>query len=221
MPLAEVGSIAPNFSLLDQAGKHRALKDYRGHIVVLYFYPEDDTPLCTNQACQFRDHHPDFSKVKAVVLGVSPQGVGSKKAFADKHALDFPILADDQPSPERPRVSTLYGVWGEKSMYGRTFVGMSRTTFLIDPNGKIVRRWDRVKTPGHAAAVLAAVRALHSGTKLDGKLPAREGKSRQRVRTQAGHAGYSGVLSTKQKNTQSRSMATKASAQSRRVRGVR
>ena len=95
MPLIEVGSLAPDFSLKDQAGKHRALKDFRGRMVVLYFYPEDDTPLCTGQACQFRDHHPDFTKVKAVVLGVSPQDVASKEMFAEKHALPFILLADD------------------------------------------------------------------------------------------------------------------------------
>lgn len=163
MPI-DVGSIAPDFTLKDQTGKPRSLKDYRGRIVMLYFYPEDDTPLCTTQACQFRDNTPNLAKAGAIVLGISPQGVASKRAFADKFELPFPLLADDQPSPERPRVSTLYGAWGEKNMYGKTIIGMARTTYLIDVDGRVAKRWDRVKTPKHGAAVLAAVRELRAGS---------------------------------------------------------
>lgn len=159
--MIEVGSLAPDFTLKDQTGKARTLKDYRGRAVVLYFYPEDDTPLCTTQACQFRDRFPDFSSVNAVVLGVSPQDVASKKAFADKYNLPFAMLADDKPSPDNPKVSTLYGTWGEKKTYGRTIIGMARTTYLIGPDGRVAKRWDRVKTPKHGDAVLEAVRALH------------------------------------------------------------
>lgn len=205
MPLIEVGSLAPDFLLKDQFGKSRALKDYRGRVVVLYFYPEDDTPLCTGQACQFRDHQPDFSKIKAVVIGVSPQGVASKRAFAEKHALAFVLLADEPVGGKGPRVSTLYGAWGEKNMYGRVVTGMARTTYLIDATGRVARRWDRVKTPGHAAKVLAAVKALHAGVKtasaVEGK-PVRlkvKGAAKQRTRTQGGHAGYSGVRGVKGK----------------------
>jgi peroxiredoxin Q/BCP len=205
MPLFDAGTLAPDFSLKDQFGKSRSLKDYRGRIVVLYFYPEDDTPLCTGQACQFRDHHPDFSKIKAVVIGISPQGVASKRAFAEKHALPFILLADDQLGPKGPKVSVQYGAWGEKNMYGKIVRGMMRTTYLIDTTGRVVRRWDRVKTPGHAAAVLAAVKALHAslkaGTSIEHKSPNHKVKaaSRQRTRTQGGHAGYSGVHGVKGK----------------------
>lgn len=166
MPI-DVGSIAPDFSLKDQHGKARSLKEFRGRIVVLYFYPEDDTPLCTTQACQFRDAAPALSKANAIVLGISPQGVASKRAFADKFGLPFILLADDQPSPARPKVSTRYGAWGEKQIYGNTIIGMARTTYLIDVDGRVAKRWDRVKTPKHGAAVLAAVEALHAGEKLD------------------------------------------------------
>jgi len=164
MPI-DVGSIASDFTLKDQSGKPRSLKDYRGRIVVLYFYPEDDTPLCTTQACQFRDNTPDLAEAGAVVLGISPQGVASKRAFADKFELPFPLLADDEPSPDRPRVSTRYGAWGEKNMYGKTIIGMARTTYLIDADGRVAKRWDRVKTPKHGAVVLAAVREFQAGSK--------------------------------------------------------
>lgn len=201
MPVTEPGQPAPAFSLKDQFGKSHALKDYRGRIVVLYFYPEDDTPLCTTQACHFRDHHPDFTKIKAVVLGVSPQGVASKRLFADKHALPFTLLADDGAGEHGPKTCAAYGVWREKSMYGKTVVGMVRTTYLIGKNGKVVRRWDHVKTPGHAAAVLTAVKELHAGERLtalgEPKPLKTVKKSRQKTRTQGGHSGYSGVVATK------------------------
>lgn len=203
MPLFDAGTLAPDFALKDQFGKSRALKDYRGRLVVLYFYPEDDTPLCTGQACQFRDHLPDFSKIKAVVIGISPQGVASKRLFADKHALPFVLLADDQLGPKGPKVGVQYGAWGEKNMYGKLVRGMMRTTYLIDATGRIVHRWDRVKTPGHAAKVLAAVKALHAGlhagAAIEHKSPNHKVKpaSRQRTRTQGGHAGYSGVRRTR------------------------
>ncbi len=161
MPI-DVGSLAPDFTLKDQTGKPRSLKEFRGRLVVLYFYPEDDTPLCTTQACQFRDATPELVKANAVVLGISPQGVASKRAFAEKFGLPIVLLADDLPDAEHPRVSTRYGAWGEKNSYGKIIIGMARTTYLIDTDGRVAKRWDRVKTPKHGEAVLAAVQELRA-----------------------------------------------------------
>ena len=123
--------------------------------MVLYFYPKDDTPGCTKEACAFQDGLPKFGKSKAVVLGVSILDPASKAKFAKKHGLTFRLLADaDHETAER------YGVWKKKTLYGRQFMGLVRTTFLIGPDGKIARRWDNVKVDGHAADVLAAVKAL-------------------------------------------------------------
>lgn len=222
MPAIEPGEMAPNFKLQDQFGKTHTLRDYRGRTVVLYFYPEDDTPLCTAQACQFRDHHPDFTKIKAVVLGISPDSVASHSAFVGKHALPFTLLADVRGRDGAPTTCTAFGAWAEKNMYGNKVVGMLRTTYVIDPKGRVARRWDRVKTPGHAAAVLGAVRSLHAGDNLvvGGKIAAkRAAPSRQKTRTQGGHPGYSGVLATKGKKTASRTVAAKAKVGRTRVRG--
>jgi peroxiredoxin Q/BCP len=202
MPLIPPGKPAPAFALKDQHGKSHALKDYRGRALVLYFYPEDNTPLCTAQACQFRDHHPEFAKIKAVVLGVSPQDTASKLAFAEAHALPFTLLADVPDASGTPTTSAAYGAYGEKNMYGKIVRAMLRTTYLIAPDGKVARRWDRVKTPGHALQVLAAAKALHAGeslTVLGEPKPLKKAKSKQKTRTQGGHAGYSGVLSTRGK----------------------
>ncbi len=155
--LPEVGKKAPAFTLADQDGVKHKLSDYAGQFVVLYFYPKDDTSGCTKQACQFRDDLPKFGKLDAVVLGVSPQDTKSKAKFAGKFDLNFPILADDEA-----KVCTKYGVWQEKSMYGKKYMGVVRTTFLLDPKGKIVERWDKVKVPGHADAVLNALKQSHS-----------------------------------------------------------
>ncbi len=154
-PMIDEGKKAPLFTLPDQEGEKHALKDYAGSPVVLYFYPKDDTSGCTAQACQFRDDLPQFGKLGAAVLGVSPQDVKSKAKFAAKHDLPFPILADDGA-----KVCEKYGVWQEKSMYGRKYMGVVRTTYLIGGNGKVVKRWDKVKVPGHAEAVLEAIREM-------------------------------------------------------------
>ena len=148
----EPGKAAPAFHLADQRGEKHRLSQYKGQWVVLYFYPKDDTPGCTKEACQFRDASEAVSRSGAVVLGVSPQDVKSKAKFAEKHGLDFPLLADDDA-----QVCAKYGVWQEKSMYGRKYMGVARTTYLIDPKGKVAQRWDKVKVPGHADAVLAAI----------------------------------------------------------------
>jgi peroxiredoxin Q/BCP len=155
MPLIEPGSKAPAFSLKDQQGKTHRLADYQGRPLVLYFYPKDDTPGCTKEACAFRDNLPKFTSTKAGVLGVSILDEASKGRFADKYDLNFPLLADADHE-----VADKYGVWQKRSMYGRSFMGVARTTYLIDANGKVARRWDKVKVDGHAEEVLAAVNEL-------------------------------------------------------------
>src|SRR5215831_12184669 len=155
MALIDPGKKAPAFTLNDQGGKTHRLADYAGRPLVLYFYPKDDTPGCTTEACAFRDNLPQFKKSKAAVLGVSILDEASKARFAAKHGLNFPLLADEDHD-----VAEKYGVWQKKSLYGRQFMGIARTTFLIGPAGKIVKRWDNVKVDGHAAAVLAAVQGL-------------------------------------------------------------
>ena len=157
MSLIEVGRKAPSFTLTDQAGKTHKLADYAGQPVVLYFYPKDDTPGCTQQACDFRDDLPRFKKSKAVVLGVSILDEKSKAKFAAKHDLTFPLLADADHA-----VAEKYGVWQEKSRYGRKYLGIARTTYVIDAGGKVARRWDNVRVPGHVQEVFDAVSALPS-----------------------------------------------------------
>jgi thioredoxin-dependent peroxiredoxin len=155
MPLVEVGRKAPAFSLKDQSGEARQLSDYAGRPVVLYFYPKDDTPGCTKQACAFTDNLPKFKSSKAAVLGVSILDEKSKAKFAGKYKIGFPLLADAEHE-----VSEKYGTWQKKSRYGRSYMGIVRTTFLIDGDGKVAKRWDNVKVDGHAEEVLAAVGAL-------------------------------------------------------------
>jgi peroxiredoxin Q/BCP len=152
MPLVEPGRKAPAFALPDQDGKIHRLRDYAGRPLILYFYPKDDTPGCTREACAFRDALPGFKKGRAAVLGVSVLDTASKARFARKHELNFPLLAD----PEHAAADK-YGVWQKKSLYGRTYMGLARTTYLIGPDGKVARRWDNVKVDGHAADVLRAV----------------------------------------------------------------
>ena len=155
MPSVEVGTRAPAFSLRDQAGRRHRLRDYAGRPLVLYFYPKDDTPGCTKQACAFRDALPDFEEGQAAVLGVSVLDVASKERFARKHKLDFPLLADEDHV-----VAERYGVWRKKSLYGRSFMGIARTTFLIGSDGRVAQRWDDVKVDGHPDEVLQALEEL-------------------------------------------------------------
>jgi len=157
MPLIEPGQKAPDFSLNDQNRGPHSLAAYAGRPVVLYFYPKDDTPGCTTETCEFRDNLPRFETTNAVVLGASILDEASKAKFAAKHNVTFPLLADEDHA-----VAEKYGVWQEKSQYGRTFMGIVRTTYLIGPDGKVVRRWDNVKVDGHAAEVLQAVEELTS-----------------------------------------------------------
>jgi len=155
MSLIEVGKKAPAFALKDQSGTTRSLGDYAGKPVVLYFYPKDDTPGCTAESCAFQDNLPKFKPSKAAVLGASILDEKSKAKFATKYNLTFPLLADADHA-----VAEKYGVWQEKSRYGRKYMGIVRTTYLIGPDGKVARRWDNVKVDGHAEEVLAAVKEM-------------------------------------------------------------
>ena len=148
----EAGDRAPEFDLLDHDGTRRRLVDYRGHTVVLYFYPRDDTPGCTIEACSFRDVDEELQAAGAVVLGVSTDNADSHRRFRVKHDLGFPLLVD-----VGAQVATAYGAWGEKVLYGRRFVGMVRSTFIIGPTGQLLRVWKRARAKGHGEAVLAAI----------------------------------------------------------------
>jgi peroxiredoxin Q/BCP len=149
------GIIAPEISLLDENGTMRSLSEFRGRPVVLYFYPKDDTPGCTTEACSFRDDYSAYVKADVVILGVSPDQPKSHAKFKEKYALPFPLLADDGH-----KVCDLYGVWGPKKMMGREYEGVLRTTFLVDKNGKIARVFEKVKPAEHSAEVLAAIQNL-------------------------------------------------------------
>jgi thioredoxin-dependent peroxiredoxin len=155
MALIDVGKKAPSFSLKDQSGATHKLADYAGKPVVLYFYPKDDTPGCTAESCAFQDNLPKFKPSNAVILGASILDEKSKAKYATKYNLTFPLLAD-----AAHEVAEKYGVWQEKSRYGRKYMGIVRTTFLIGPDGKVAKRWDNVKVDGHAEDVLQAVKDL-------------------------------------------------------------
>ncbi|MDX1568806.1 MAG: thioredoxin-dependent thiol peroxidase [Longimicrobiales bacterium] len=146
------GEEAPTFTLPTDGGESVSLEDFRGRKVVLYFYPKDDTPGCTKEACQFQERAPRFDELDTVVLGVSPDSVESHRKFREKYDLEFPLLADVDHE-----VAEAYGVWKEKSMFGNTFWGVERTTFLIDEEGRIERVWRRVQADGHAEEVAEAV----------------------------------------------------------------
>jgi peroxiredoxin Q/BCP len=147
-----LGEIAPDFELADQNGDPVRLSGFLGKFVVLYFYPKDDTPGCTKEACGFRDDYAKFTDKGVVILGVSPGDPKSHKKFVDKYELPFVLLADTEKT-----VCQAYDVWKEKNMYGRKSMGVERTTFLIGPDGKIARIFPKVKVDGHIAAVLAAL----------------------------------------------------------------
>lgn len=151
----EVGKRAPAFSAKDDRGKTVKLADLKGRTLVLYFYPKDDTPGCTKEACGFRDASADLKKLGVVVLGVSPDSVESHGRFRDKYKLNFPLLAD----PDH-KLAEKYGAWREKNMYGKKSMGIQRSTYLIDKDGKVAKVWPRVKPEEHPAQVLAAVREL-------------------------------------------------------------
>jgi len=149
---ADVGKKAPAFKLPGSNGKTVSLADLAGKTVVLYFYPKDDTPGCTKEACDFRDSYAALKRKKVVVLGVSPDSLKAHAKFVDKFELPFPLLAD-----EDHKVAERYGVWVEKSMYGRKYMGIERSTFVIGPDGKVKAAYRKVKVPGHVEEVIAAV----------------------------------------------------------------
>jgi peroxiredoxin Q/BCP len=149
-----VGDAAPAFTLPDDTGVARTLDDARGRWLVLYFYPKDDTPGCTTESCEFRDAYETYRAAGAEVWGISILGSGSKAAFKAKLGLPFVLLADEDHV-----VAERYGTWVQKENYGKTYWGIQRATFLIDPDGKVARVWPRVKPEGHAADVLAAIRS--------------------------------------------------------------
>lgn len=151
----EEGKAAPQFTLTDAKGKKVALRDLKGKNVIVYFYPKDDTPGCTKEACGFRDLWGDVKKLNTVVLGVSPDGEAAHKKFTAKYKLPFTLLSD----PDK-KVMEKYGAWGEKTMYGKKTVGVIRSTVWIGPNGKVIRHWKRVpKAADHPAKVLEALQA--------------------------------------------------------------
>ena len=153
MSLIDPGKKAPSFTLKDQHGKAHRLSDYAGKSVVLYFYPKDDTPGCTTEACEFRDAYDVFRERGAEVLGVSPDDVASHEKFKTKHELPFTLLADPDHS-----VAEQYGVWGQKKFAGKEYMGINRSTFIIDPQGKVARAMLGIKPAGHAAQVLESLK---------------------------------------------------------------
>jgi peroxiredoxin Q/BCP len=152
MPI-QAGNPAPDFTLADETSTVRHLSDYRGRPVVLYFYPKDDTPGCTTEACNFRDDYSAYVDANVIILGVSPDSVESHAKFKKKHSLPFPLLADEQHE-----VCEQYGVWRLKKFMGREYMGVLRTSFLIDSGGKVKRVFENVKPAGHSAEVLAALK---------------------------------------------------------------
>ena len=148
--MIEEGKKAPDFTLKDAEGKSHKLSDYKGKKVVLYFYPKDNTPGCTVEACEFRDSYKEIKKKGAVILGISKDDEKSHKKFVEKYSLPFTLLAD----PEK-KVVAKYGVWGEKSFMGRKYMGTTRATFVIDETGKIIKVFQKVTPKGHAVKILA------------------------------------------------------------------
>ena len=152
--MVEVGKAAPDFKLESHAGGTVSKKDLAGQWAVIYFYPKDSTPGCTTEACDFRDGHAKLKKAGAVVLGVSPDSETRHTKFREKYSLPFDLLADVDHA-----VAEKFGAWGEKSLYGKKYMGIIRSTFLIDPDGKVKKVWPKVKVKGHADEVLAALKS--------------------------------------------------------------
>jgi len=154
-PMVEIGTGAPAFQLAADGGGSISLADFRGRKLVLYFYPKADTPGCTQESMDFNRLRPEFEKADTAILGVSADPVKAQDKFKAKYDLAFPLGSD--PTHE---MLEAYGVWGEKSMYGRTFMGIARTTYLIGRDGRVAEVWSNVRVPGHAESVLAAAKAL-------------------------------------------------------------
>ena len=157
MSTPQAGDLAPEIALPDETGTTHRLADQRGRWTIVYFYPKDDTPGCTVEACEFRDANETIHERGADVWGISPQGAQSKRAFREKFGLPFILLADTDHA-----VAEAYGTWVEKVNYGKTYMGVARTTFLVDPEGRITRTWQKVKPEGHAAEVIAALDAAQA-----------------------------------------------------------
>ena len=155
MDWLEVGAKAPAFTLVTDQGTKAKLSDFKGSPVVLYFYPKDDTPGCTKEACAFRDASKELKKLGAIVLGVSPDSSESHAKFRDKYSLNFTLLADPDHA-----LAEAYGAWREKNMYGKKSMGVQRSTYLIDTSGKVAKVWKTVSVDGHDAQVLEALREL-------------------------------------------------------------
>lgn len=153
--LIQEGNKAPAFTLKDQTGETHKLSGYAGSWVVLYFYPKDNTPGCTTQACGFRDSYAGLKKLGTQVLGVSPDDAKAHNKFVEKYGLPFPLLVDPDS-----KVAEKYGVWKQKTMFGKKYMGIVRTTYLIGPDGKVARRWDKVKVAGHVDEVAQAIKDL-------------------------------------------------------------
>ncbi|MFT8321367.1 MAG: thioredoxin-dependent thiol peroxidase [Bacillus sp. (in: firmicutes)] len=147
-----IGETAPNFELPSNTGDHIKLSDFQGKYVVLYFYPKDMTPGCTTEACDFRDNHSEFENLDAVIIGISPDPVGKHEKFIQKHGLPFLLLAD-----EDHKAAELYDVWKLKKNFGKEYMGIERSTFLIDKGGKLVKEWRKVKVAGHVEEVLKTI----------------------------------------------------------------
>ena len=161
MSTPQAGDLAPEVALPDEHGTVHRLSDRRGSWTVVYFYPQDDTSGCTMEACQFRDLHSDIGRHDAEVWGISPDGSGSHAAFREKYSLPFTLLSDEDHA-----VAVAYDAWQEKNNYGKKYWGIVRSSYLVDPDGRIAVAWPRVKADGHAAEVLAALesaRAAHAG----------------------------------------------------------
>lgn len=152
------GDLAPDIELPDETGVTHRLADQRGRWTIVYFYPQDDTPGCTTEACQFRDLDNEVRDTGADVWGISPDGASSHRRFREKFQLPFTLLSDEDHA-----VAERYGAWQLKSNYGREYMGIQRSTFLVDPDGRIARTWPKVKADGHAADVLAALAEIRAG----------------------------------------------------------
>ena len=157
MSMPDVGDLAPEIALPDETGTIHRLADQRGRWTIVYFYPQDDTPGCTIEACEFRDANETIHERGADVWGISPQGASSKRKFREKFGLPFLLLADVDHA-----VAEAYGSWVEKHNYGKSYMGVARTTFLVDPDGRVARTWPKVKPEGHAAEVIAALDAAQA-----------------------------------------------------------